>query len=497
MMEGTHEYRTDVAGCSAEPADQLAPWEPLPSESQGTDSVRGTWCSEGDAGHHQPFQTEPQRTPSPMSVTSRLEWIASQAREYPDEAFTTLAHYIDEALLERAFWSLNPRSCPGIDRMTWQDYKRNLETHLEDLHKRLVSGTYVPQMIVRRWIPKSPGKFRPLGIPALEDKIVQGAVALLLEQIYEQDFYDFSYGFRPGRSCHQALHASRLGMLDRVRYVIDCDIKAFFDNLRHDQLLAFLRKRVKDGRLLKLIEMWLKAGIMDGKDTVFPEKGSPQGSVISPLLANVYLHEVLDTWFAEVVTAHCRGKVVMYRYADDFVIGFELEEDARRIMAVLPKRFARYGLEINEEKTRLVDFRRPRWGYDPQKHGPKPDTFSFLGFTIYWGKTWKGGYTIKRKTETKRMIRSVRNFWQWCRDNRHRPLEEQYAVLSAKLRGYYQYYGVRCNSRCLEWVFDRLKRAWRYWLNRRGGRKKLSWSTLQRLLKAFSLPRPKIVQSWV
>jgi len=219
--------------------------------------------------------------------------------------------------------------------------------------------------------------------------------------------------------------------------------------------------------------------------------------VISPLFANVYLHEVLDTWFAEVVRAHCRGNVVMYRYADDFVIGFELKEDADKIMAVLPKRFARYGLEINREKTKRVDFRRPRWGYDPQKHGPKPDTFSFLGFTCYWGKTWKGGYTIKRKTETKRMIRTVRNFWQWCRDNRHRPLEEQYAVLCAKLRGYYQYYGVRCNSRCLEWVFDRLKRAWRYWLNRRGGRKKLSWTTLERLLKVFSLPRPRIMQSWV
>jgi group II intron reverse transcriptase/maturase len=409
-------------------------------------------------------------------------------------AFTTLAHHLDAALLERAYWSLNPRSSPGVDRVTWEDYKRNLETHLEDLHKRLVSGTYAPQVVVRRWIPKSGGKFRPLGIPALEDKIVQGAVVLLLAQIYEQDFYDFSYGFRPGRSCHQALHDSRQGMLDGVNWVIDCDVKSFFDNLGHDELLTILRKRVKDGRLLKLIEMWLKAGIMDGKEQVFPEKGSPQGSVISPLLANVYLHEVLDTWFAEVVRAHCHGKVVMYRYADDFVIGCELESDAVRIMRALPQRFARYGLEINEGKTRLVDFRRPRWGYDPQKHGPKPDTFSFLGFTIYWGKTWKGGYTIKRKTATQRMIRTVRNFWQWCRDNRHRPLEEQYSVLCAKLRGYYQYYGVRCNSRCLEWVFDRLQRAWRYWLNRRGGRKKLTWSTLARLLKAFPLPRPRITQ---
>ena len=184
----------------------------------------------------------------------------------------------------------------------------------------------------------------------------------------------------------------------------------------------------------------------------------------------------------------------MYRYADDFVIGCELKSDADKIMRALPQRFGRFGLEINREKTQLVDFRRPRWGYDPRKHGPKPGTFTFLGFTHYWGKTFKGGHTIKLKTETKRMIRAVGNLWQWCRDNRHRPLEEQYAVLCAKLRGHYQYYGVRCNSRCMEWVLDRVKRAWRYWLNRRGGRKKLSWAKFQKLLQVYRLPRPKIMQ---
>jgi RNA-directed DNA polymerase len=495
MANGTHQHRRRVTGRSAQPVELPTPCGSVSSRSQGTDSVRGTWCSEGEAGHHPPFPTNSQGTSSPTTVRSRLEWIATQAQKYPHTAFTTLAHHLDEAMLERAFWRLNPRSSPGIDRVTWQAYKRDLETHLEDLHARLVSGTYRPQVVVRRWISKSPGKFRPLGIPVLEDKIVQRAVATLLEQIYEQDFYDFSYGFRLQRSCHQALHALRQGMLRDVRHVIDCDISSFFDNLRHDELLAILRKRVNDGRLLQLIEMWLKAGIMDGKELVFPEKGSPQGSVISPLLANAYLHEVLDTWFAEVVRAHCHGKVVMYRYADDFVIGCELATDARRIMKAIPQRFARYGLEINREKTKLVDFRQPPWGYDPQKHGPKPDTFSFLGFTHYWGKTWKGGYTIKLKTETKRMFRAARNFWQWCRDHRHLPLEEQYATLCAKLRGYYRYYGVRCNSRCLEWVFQRLKLAWLYWLNRRGGRKKLSWQKYQKLLKAYRLPRPKIMQS--
>jgi group II intron reverse transcriptase/maturase len=233
-------------------------------------------------------------------------------------AFTTLAHHLDVAMLESAFQRLNPKSAPGVDRVTWRAYKENLETSLETLHNKLVTETYSPQAVVRRLIPKGGGKFRPLGLPALEDKIVAKAVGMLLESIYEQDFYDFSHGFRPGRSPHQALHEVRQGLMgSRIGHVIDCDISSFFDNLEHDTLLAILRKRVKDGRVLKLIEMWLKAGILDGKEMVFPDKGSPQGSVISPLLANAYLHEVLDTWFETVVKAHCRGQVVLWRYADD------------------------------------------------------------------------------------------------------------------------------------------------------------------------------------
>jgi len=353
---------------------------------------------------------------------------------YPEMVFTTLAHHLDVAMLERAFWKLNPHSSPGIDRVTWQAYERDLEENLEVLHEELVSKTYRPMPVVRRWIPKSNGKLRPLGLPALADKIVQRAVATLLEQIYEADFCEFSYGFRPGRKAHDALHASRQGLLSRVHCVIDCDISSFFDNLQHDELLAILRKRVNDGRLLQLIEMWLVA-----------------------------------------------------------VIGCEREEDARRIMEVLPKRFGKYGLQINTEKTKLVNFRRPRWGQTLRRHDPKPDTFSFLGFTHYWGKTWKGGYTIKRKTEGKRMFRSIRMFWEWCRDHRHRSLEQQYATLCAKLRGYYQYYGLRCNSKCLDLVCYHATRAWRYWLNRRGGRKKLSWQKFEKLLEAFPLPQPKIM----
>jgi RNA-directed DNA polymerase len=474
--------------------------ETMLSRSQGTNSVRGTWPSEGEAGRHLRTKagqagTSPAGpgTPSPVPISLRLERIATQAREYPDMSFTTLAHHLDVAMLARAFRRLNPQSAPGVDRVTWRTYKENLETNLETLHEKLVNDTYCPQAVVRRLIPKSNGKLRPLGLPALEDKIVAKAVGMLLESIYEQDFYDLSHGFRPGRSPHQALHEVRQGLLgSRIGQVIDCDISSLFDHLQHDTLLEILRKRIKDGRVLNLIEKWLKAGILDGKEMVFPDKGSPQGSVISPLLANVYLHEVLDTWFETVVRAHCRGQVVLYRYADDFLIGCELEEDARRIKDVLPKRFAKYGLKINPDKTKLVDFGRPQ----QPTSGRKPGTFSFLGFVHYWGRAWRGGYTIKRKTEGKRLRRTLGEFWRWCRDNRHRPLQEQYASLCAKLRGYYQYYGIRCNSQCLDLVYHTATRAWRYWLNRRGGRK-MTWRAFGRMMATYVLPRPKIVKGWV
>ena len=258
----------------------------VPSTNQGTNSVRGTWDSEGEAGRHQLLQAESgEGTSRPESILQRLERIAEQARQYPDMQFTTLAHLLDVPMLERAFWSLNPKSAAGVDRVTWQDYKRNLETNLEELHKRLKDDTYRPQPVERRWIPKSNGKLRPLGLPALEDKVVAKAVALLLEQIYEQDFYDFSFGFRAGKSCHDASHQVRQELLELgITCVIDCDISSFFDNLEHDTLISLLQQRVNDGRLLKIIRRMLEAGIMDGKDLVFPEKGSPQGSVISPLL---------------------------------------------------------------------------------------------------------------------------------------------------------------------------------------------------------------------
>jgi group II intron reverse transcriptase/maturase len=352
---------------------------------------------------------------------------------------------VDVAMLADAFRRLTPHSAPGVDRGTWRRAKENLASNLETFHERRVNDTYSPQPVVRRLIPKGNGTLRPLGLPALEDKIVAPAVAMLLEAIDEQDFSDFSHGFRPGRSPHQALHEVRQGLLgSRMGQVSDGDIRAFFETVPHDTLLAMLRKRIKDSRVLKRLEKWLHAGILDGKAMVCPDKGSPQGSVSSPLLANVYLHEVLDTWFETVVRAHCRGKVALWRCADDCVIGGELEEDARRIKEVLPKRFTKYGLEINTEKTQVVDCGRPQ----RSSTGRQPGTCSFLGFVHYWGKTWRGGYTIKRQTEGKRLRRTLGEFWRWCRDNRHRPLQEQDALRCAKRRGSSQYDGIRCNSPC-------------------------------------------------
>jgi group II intron reverse transcriptase/maturase len=365
-------------------------------------------------------------------------------------ACTTLAQHLDVAMRGRACQSLTPHSAPGAERVPWQKSQEHLAINLEVLPEKLVNGTSCPHPVVRRLIPKSHGKLRPLGLPALEDKLVAKAVAMRLEAIDEQDVGDASYGFRPGRSPHHALHEGRQGMLKNgLGSGIACDISAFFDHVQHDPLLRSLRKRIKDGRGLELSEMWLKAGILDGKEMVCPDKGSSQGSVLAPRLANVYVHEGLDPWCETVVPAHCRGKVVLYRYADDVVMGCERAEDARQISEVLPKRCAKYGLEINTEKTKVVRFGRPPRSSADRQAG----TFSFLGFVHSWGKTWRGSHTIKRKTEGKRLRRSLGAFWRWCRDHRHRPRQEQDTLLCAKLRGYYQYDGIRCNSPCLDLVY--------------------------------------------
>jgi len=471
------------------------------SKRRGTRTVPGTRSSEGEAGRHPRTMTGPKASADttqredfePPTVQSQLDRIATQARQYPEMAFTTLAHLMDVAMLEHAFHRLNPQSAPGVDRVTWRKYQRNLTTNLEELHQKLVNQTYEPQPVRRQQIPKGKGKFRSLGIPAMEDKIAAKAVQLLLEQIYEQDFSSSSYGFRPGRSCHDALRDLRQGLLRMgVSHVIDCDISAFFDNIQHKQLLAIVKKRVKDGAILRLIKLWLKAGIMDGRELVFPTKGSPQGSVISPLLANIYLHEILDQWIEHDVSQNCRGQVLLIRYADDFIIGCSHPADVARLQSILPGRFAKYGLTIHPEKTQVVGFKRP-----PRRPTGSPDdppgTFTFLGFTHFWAGTKKGNTTLKRKAQASRLARFCASIWQWCRSNRHRCLKAQFATLCSKLRGAYQYYGLPCNWDCLDRLRYATIRAWRYWLNRRGGRA-MTWKQFSKIMERFVLPIPKITQ---
>jgi group II intron reverse transcriptase/maturase len=425
------------------------------------------------------------------TVSLKLQRLARQAVDYPEDVFTNLAHLIDEDFLREAYHRTRKDSAPGIDRVTAQEYAEHLDENLRDLHERLRSGRYHAPPVERVWLDKEDGRKRPIGKPTFEDKIVQRAVAMLLGAIYEQDFQDFSYGFREGRSPHQALGELRAQCMGKnIRWIIDADISGFFDSLDHDLLRAVLKQRVKDGSILRLIGKWLNAGVIEGNDLTYPETGSPQGGVISPVLSNIFLHHVLDEWFVRDVQPRMKGRCFLLRFADDFVIGCEREDDARRIMAVLPKRFARFRLTIHPQKTRLIACGKPTCR---QTGGAGNDTFEFLGFTHYWAKSRLGTWVLKRKTAKQRIRRAKKTLWQWCRHQRHRPLKEQYQQLCQKLHGHYQYYSIRGNYRALESVFAYAQKAWRYWLSRRSRTSYIPWEQFKRNLESLPLPRPRII----
>jgi group II intron reverse transcriptase/maturase len=426
-------------------------------------------------------------------ISTQNQEIAKQAIEYPEMVFTTLVHRIDVEWLREAYRQTNKNSAAGIDGITAAAYTANLDENLQDLHRRLVSGQYKAPPVERVWLDKEDGRKRPIGKPTFEDKIVQRAVVMLLEPIYEQEFYDFSHGFRKGHSAHQALHEMREACRQQnINWIIDADVSRFFDEIGHDQLREFIKRRVNDGGITRLIGKWLNAGVMEEGKLTYAEKGSPQGGVISPLAANIFLHYVLDEWYEQEVKPRLKGRSFLQRFADDFIIGCELESDARRIMAVLPRRFDRYGLTIHPEKTKLVKFGKPPKKEQP---GPKNETFDFLGFTHYWAKSRRGYWVIKRKTARKRQRRSIKSLWQWCKENRHLPLEEQYQMLCLKLRGHYQYYGVRSNTRQLEQVYQKARAGWRYWLDRRDNHRKMIWEKFEKLLTSFPLPKPRIIHA--
>ena len=379
-----------------------------------------------------------------------------------------------------------------MDGQTWHEYGQNLEANLRSLLERAKSGRYTAPPVKRAYIPKagSPTQKRPIGIPTLEDKVLQRAVVMLLEPLYEQDFVQGSYGFRPGRGAHDALQKLwKETMNADGGWVLEVDISKFFDTLDHSHLRQFLQHRVRDGVLLRLIGKWLNAGVMESGQISYPEDGSPQGGVISPMLANVYLHYVLDTWFEQEVRPRLAGKAYLIRYAADFVIGFTDERDAHRVKDVLPKRFARYGLSIHPEKTRLVRFNKPTDRNDSPPGGqPLPESFDLLGFTHYWGRSLRGNWVVKRKTSDSRLSRAVRAINQWCRDNRHKPLAEQQQTLSQKIRGHCAYYGITGNSASVPAFRLWVVRAWRQWLSRRNRERGMVWDRFNQLLARYPLP---------
>jgi RNA-directed DNA polymerase len=411
-------------------------------------------------------------------------------------AFTTLAHHIDLDWLTEAYRRTRKDGATGVDGQTAEAYAANLEGNLRSLLDRAKSGTYRAPPVRRVHIPKGDGsQTRPIGIPTFEDKVLQRAVAMVLEAVYEQDFRDCSYGFRPGRSAHDALRRFwEQTMKMGGGWVLEIDIEKFFDNLDHECLRDLLHHRVRDGVLLRLIGKWLNAGVLEEGELSYPEAGSPQGGVISPLLANVYLHEVLDVWFAQEVQPRLEGRAFLVRYADDAVLVFSKEEDARRVQAVLPKRFGRFGLTLHPEKTRLVPFRRPPFR-DPPKGSSRverPGTVTLLGFVHGWGRSLKGTWVIKRKTAKDRFARALARVADWCRTHQHQPIKEQWRMLVQKLRGHYGYYGIIGNSWALGRFRDEVTHTWRRWLSRRSQHGCVTWQEMCRLLERYPLPLPRL-----
>lgn len=416
--------------------------------------------------------------------------IAERAKKYRDTALTNLHNFIDRGMLEECLDSLNKRGASGVDNQTWYQYNEIRSERIPELLNGFKSGKYRAPHIRRVYIPKGDGKQRPLGLPTVEDKILQTAVNRVLTPIYEQIFYDTSYGFRPGRSQHQALERLfKEVSIHGKHYVIDADMQNYFGSINHQHLREFLGRRIRDNVTERMINKWLKAGILEEGQVKFPKEGTPQGGSISPLLSNIYLHYVLDEWFHEQIQPLLRGSSTMIRYADDFLLVFSNREDAMRVMKVLPKRLGKYGLRMHPDKTKLIELTGSKEN--------KPVTFDFLGFTHYMGKSRKGNTILKRKTSSKKLKMSVKRIGEWIKFNRHRPVRELIALLNLKLKGHYAYYGISFNSRSLGVFYEIVKRLLYKWLKRRGGRSTLKRPQFDRLITEWvPLARPKIYHKY-
>jgi group II intron reverse transcriptase/maturase len=421
------------------------------------------------------------------TVQTSLLGIAKKAKSEKRYRFRNLYRELNEELLRDSWRLLRKDAALGVDQVSAAEYEANLEENIHQLVERLKRKRYRARLVRRHYIPKGEGRMRPLGIPAIEDKLLQLAVKRLLEAIYEQDFLSCSYGYRP-----------RVGALDAVEqltvklqfggyhHVVEADIKGFFDNLSHEWLMRMLAERIDDQAILRLIKKWLKAGVLDTDGKVLrPEGGTPQGGIISPILANVYLHYALDLWFERVFQRSCKGAAILIRYADDFVCGFGREEEAQRFYSELEERLRKFGLELAAEKTRVIPFSRYR---------REETSFDFLGFEFRWGTDRKGQARLKRRTSRKKFRNSVKRVAEWCKKNRHRRVREQFKLLNAKLRGYYNYYGVRGNYASLNEFFQQVQRLHLKWLNRRSQRQSYNWAGYRALIQSFALARPRIVR---
>jgi RNA-directed DNA polymerase len=432
-------------------------------------------------------------------VSTKQERIAKLARERPDVAFSSLNHYVDYEWVEHAYRCTRKDGALGVDGQSATDYAKDLHGNLTRLIDRLKSGSYRAPPVRRHFIPKPDGSQRGLGIPSFEDKVAQRAVLMLLEPIYEQVFADCSYGFRPGRNAHQALQVLRRVIANQGRrWALDVDVRKYFASIRHAALRELLARRVTDGVVRRLIDKWLKAGVLEEGMVHYPDNGTPEGGVISPLLANIYLHYVLDEWYGEALAPRLRGPSTLVRYADDFVMLFVHEEDARRALEVLRLRMGKYGLQLHPDKTRIVDLRAP-WHNRPPDAGDDsrlPTSFDFLGFTHVWGRSRWGMLAIRQYTAKDRLARSVRAINVWCKRMRHWPLRDQWQRLCRMLRGHYGYFGISSNIDRLKAVHRAAYRLWRKWLSRRTRGAAMPWVRFLRLLERFPLPSPQIIHRY-
>lgn len=428
-------------------------------------------------------------------MSPQLRRVVERAERDPEIRHFSLAHLIDEEALKRAYRNIKKGVAVGVDGTTKEQYGQELDSNVRSLHQRLKTMRYRHQPIRRVHIPKGRDKTRPIGISSTEDKVVQGAVRDVLEAVYEPIFRDCSYGFRPGRRALDAIRVLNQALYrGEINWILEADIQSFFDRIDRKKLLEMLRVRMADKSLRRLVGKCLHVGVLDGEEFSKPEEGAVQGSVLSPLLGNVYLHHVLDLWFERDVLPRMRGEARLIRYADDFIIGFKREDDAKRVMRVLHRRFERYGLNLHPGKTRLLPFGRPDKG---QQGGKGPATFDFLGFTAYWLRSQNGHWVPRFKTRKASLRRARLSVADWCRRYRHLPVKQQHAKLKRKLDGHYNYFGVNGNLPQLGQLLRHVEYVWHKWLNRRSQRARKNWDRFNDLLRDFPLPVPQVrFQLW-